>query len=104
LNGATIAKYWLSWQPSVMREATVSEIARAILDHLHENPEAQDTLAGIVQWWLPSQEIKARIATIKEALNELIAAGLVTELEGKDEQISYRMTSHGLDHPENIFV
>ena len=87
-----------------MREATVSEIARAILNHLHKHPEAQDTLAGIVQWWLPAQEIKPRTATIKVALSELIAAGLVTELEGKDEQISYRMTTHGLQNHEKTFV
>jgi len=88
-------------QPSVMHEATVSETAQAILDHLHKNPEAQDTLAGIVQWWLPSREIKPRTAIIKDALSELITAGLVTELKGKDAQISYRMTNRGLRKVEN---
>jgi Fe2+ or Zn2+ uptake regulation protein len=77
-----------------MHEATVSEIARAILEHLRKNPEAQDTLAGVVQWWLPSHEINPRTATIKDALDELVATGLVTEFEGTDAQISYRMTTH----------
>ena len=74
-----------------MYEATESEIAQAILDHLRQNPEAQDTLAGIVQWWLPLREIKSRTATIKDALSELVSAGLVIRIEGKDAQISYRL-------------
>lgn len=74
-----------------MYEATVSEIAQAILEHLRRNPDAQDTLAGIVEWWLPSREIRSRTATIKDALNELVSAGLVIRVEGKDAQISYRL-------------
>ena len=74
-----------------MYKPDVSEIAQAILDHLRRNPEAQDTLAGIVQWWLPAHEIKPRTATIKDALSELVAAGLVIRIEGKDTQVSYRL-------------
>lgn len=74
-----------------MYEATESEIAQAILDHLRRNPDAQDTLSGIVEWWLPSREIRSRTATIKKALNELVAAGLVIKVEGKDTQVSYRL-------------
>ena len=74
-----------------MREATVSEIAQEILGHLRKNPEAQDTLAGIDQWWLPSREIRSRTATIKGALHELVSAGLVIRIEGKDAQVSYRL-------------
>ena len=76
---------------SAMYKPDVSEIAQAILEHLRRNPEAQDTLAGVVQWWLPSQEIKPRTATIKDALSELVAAGLVIRIEGKDMQVSYRL-------------
>jgi hypothetical protein len=74
-----------------MNEATVSEIAQEILGHLRRNPEAQDTLAGIVQWWLPSREIRSRTATIKDALSELVEAGLVIRIEGKYAQVSYRL-------------
>jgi hypothetical protein len=74
-----------------MREATVSEIAQEILGHLRKNPEARDTLAGIVQWWLPSRQIRSRTATIKDALRELVSAGLVIRIEGKDAQVSYRL-------------
>ena len=83
-----------------MHEASVSETARAILDYLRKNPDARDTLDGIVQWWLPEQKLRPRIATIKEALDQLIASGSITEHKGKDAQISYRITSRALRQPE----
>ena len=66
------------------------------MDYLRKNPDAQDTLSGIVQWWLPEDGVTPRTAAIKEALDELVREGLVIEHEGKDTQISYRMTDHGL--------
>ncbi len=79
-----------------MHEAILSETAQAILDYLRRNPEAQDTLEGIVLWWLPEQHHKTRVATIKAALQELIDAKFISEHRGKDAQISYRITSLGL--------
>jgi hypothetical protein len=84
-----------------MQEATLSETAQLILDYLLRNPEAQDTLEGIVQWWLPEQHFTTRVATIKAALQELIDAKLVIEHRGKDAQISYRMTSLALKRISN---
>jgi hypothetical protein len=74
-----------------MHEPTVAEIVRAILEYLRKNPDAQDTQWGIVEWWLPSHEVKPRDATIKKALDQLIHAGLLSEHKGKDAQTSYRM-------------
>ena len=74
-----------------MKEASVSEIAEEILNHLHQNPQAQDTLEGIVQWWLPAR-MSSGSAQIKDALDELVDEGLITEHVGKDAQISYHIT------------
>jgi hypothetical protein len=76
-----------------MQEPALSETAQLILDYLRRNPEAQDTLEGIVQWWLPEQHFTTRVGTIRAALQELIDAALVSEHRGKDAQISYRITS-----------
>ena len=75
-----------------MQQATVSEIAQAIAAYVEKNPEAQDTLDGIVQWWLPEAQHQTRTALIKEALDELVAAGLITAHKAKDAQIFYRAT------------
>jgi hypothetical protein len=86
-----------------MHEATLSETAQAILDYLRRNPEAQDTLEGIVQWWLPERHLTPRVATIKEALKELLDAELISEHRGKDAQISYRITTLGLHKSDERF-
>ena len=75
-----------------MEQANVSEIAQEILDHLRKHPQAQDTLEGIGQWWVPSRMLSGS-AAIKDALDELVDAGLITELMGKDAHISYRITN-----------
>ena len=74
-----------------MYETRRSQIARAILEYLYRHPDAQDTVAGIVQWWLPEAKIKARTAIVKEALTELVGEGLVLERKAKDFQIHYRI-------------
>ena len=68
-----------------------SEIARDILAYLAEHPDAQDTLDGIVEWWLLEQNIKTQMATVKETLADLVAKKLVLEHQGKDSRTHYRI-------------
>jgi DNA-binding PadR family transcriptional regulator len=89
---------------NVMNERRQSRVAQAILDYLREHPEAQDTLAGIAEWWLPVQGIKDQNTSVKEALDELVAEGLISELRGSDTQISYRITQRGLQEAENTLT
>ena len=74
----------------MVEQASVAEIAQAIGAYVEKNPDAQDTLEGIVQWWLPELEDKPRAALIKQALNQLVADGLIAAHTGKDAQILYR--------------
>lgn len=67
------------------------QIAREILAYLTEHPEAQDTLGGIVQWWLLERQIKYRIAEIRECLIDLRDKGLIYEIKSGDCQIHYRV-------------
>jgi hypothetical protein len=66
-------------------------MAENILAYLATHPEAQDTMEGIVEWWLLEQEIRRSTAQVKAALAELVAQGLVLERRGKDGQIHYRI-------------
>ena len=51
------------------------EIGRAVLAYLRERPDAADTLAGIVEWWLPQQRYETERSRIRAALDELVASG-----------------------------
>jgi len=66
-----------------------SPIKRRILDYLTENPEADDTLRGIVEWWLRKQEIAQSTAEVEAAVAELVAQGKLGAWTGPDGQVHY---------------
>jgi Fe2+ or Zn2+ uptake regulation protein len=71
-----------------------SELVYEILTYLAEHPDSNDTIEGIVQWWLLERRIEYAIAKVKDALAELVAQGLVLENEGKDSRVHYRINRH----------
>ena len=70
------------------RQFGQSTIASNVLAYLAEHPQAQDTVDGIMQWWL-SEQIKWSKAEIQAAIDELIADGLLLEHGAADGQVRY---------------
>ena len=68
-----------------------SQIIYEILAYLAENPDAGDTVEGIVEWWLLEQKIKRETDRVEEALAELVAKGLVLERKGENSRTYYRI-------------
>lgn len=77
--------------PNEHSPAETPDVTLQILAYLLDNPAAQDTLEGIVQWWLLASNIKHNIGKVKESLNRLIDQGFVIELGGKDQRTHYRL-------------
>jgi hypothetical protein len=67
------------------------EIARSILGYLVRNPDAQDTLPGIIEWWLLDHHIRTRTAEVKEVIDQLVADRLILKRRGTDSQTHYRI-------------
>ena len=61
-----------------------------ILAYLLENPNAGDTLDGIVEWWLLHQKIRFETQTVSQAVSKLVADGLIVEQKGPDSHVIYR--------------
>ena len=68
--------------------------AYRILAYLLENPNAQDTFEGIIEWWLLERLTRNNIATVKASLEKLVAAGLILENRGKGSRIYYKINRH----------
>ena len=68
-----------------------AQILREILAHLHDNPDAEDTLEGIGEWWLLEQQVKRWSAGVKEAVAELVADGWILERKGADARSRYQV-------------
>lgn len=60
-----------------MCNASNARIARRVLEYLAERQDAQDTLEGIVEWWLVKQQIVEQTATVRGVLDELVTEGLL---------------------------
>ncbi len=76
---------------SCVRPLVASHLAHEILAYLAEHPLAQDTLEGILEWWLLDRQIVHQTSAVKSALEELVANGLVLETHANDSRAHYRV-------------
>jgi hypothetical protein len=72
------------------------ETSYKILAYLMDNPDAQDTLKGIVDWWLLQQDIKRNVALIRKTVDRLIHKGFLLERQGKDQTKYYQVNREKL--------
>jgi|HubBroStandDraft_1064217.scaffolds.fasta_scaffold571564_1 hypothetical protein len=81
-----------------MRGALKSDAAiqKEILAHLAENPKAQDTFEGIVEWWLLEQKIEQAVSVVKAALAKLVAEKKLSARRGADGRFHYRLRAQEL--------
>jgi hypothetical protein len=72
--------------------AGVNDVAACILGYLLETaPKAEDTIDGIVEWWVMRQRIRYETARVKEALSELVSEGLIVERRVPGSTERYRI-------------
>ena len=75
----------------LMAATEESLIAQDILSYLLEHTAAEDTIEGIVQWWLLEEKIKRRMNEVQKVLDELAREGLIIANKSKDSKIRYRI-------------
>lgn len=71
--------------------AEKSKIAREILHYLADHPDAEDTLDGIVQWWLLERKIYQHTAAVQEALHSLAEQNYIQVKSRSGDDPSYRL-------------
>ncbi len=57
-----------------------ARLSGAILSYLRAHPQAADTVAGIVEWWLPWNLHAEAVERVQAALDELVAQGWVEKI------------------------
>lgn len=72
---------------------TTSEVALKILRYLDQNPNAADTVDGILEWWLPKQSIYEEEEVVKRALNEMVKRNLILTTQSSDARSHYRLNT-----------
>jgi hypothetical protein len=79
----------------------LGSVAREILTYLREHPGAEDTLEGIVEWWLLEMRIRHTTVEVIAALEELVALSLVTVQRHRDGRNCYRANLMADGTPRN---
>lgn len=54
-----------------------SRIGLEVLAYLLDHPDAEDTVDGIIQWWLLERKIRNEERLVRDALTELVNKGLL---------------------------
>jgi hypothetical protein len=84
------------------------KIERQILSYLSANPDAQDTLRGIVEWWLLKQRILETTTEVEAAVSNLVANGKLSAQRGLDGQVRYHLArkspAASYMHPRSSYV
>ena len=66
-------------------------IRREILAYLARHPQAQDTIEGIVEWWLLEQRIVDTTREVEKVLDELAAENVVARRQERDGKVYYHL-------------
>jgi hypothetical protein len=66
------------------------------LDYLARHPAAEDTIDGILHWWLLEACLRKWTATIAETVANLVAQGFLEERTSAEGRIFYRLARN---HP-----
>jgi hypothetical protein len=72
---------------------TTSEVTLKILRYLDQNPNAADTVDGILEWWLLKQSIYEEEKVVKRALDELVKQNLILATRSSDARRHYRLNT-----------
>jgi hypothetical protein len=67
--------------------------ARAVVRYLVARPEAKDTLAGIALWWLEHERAERLLHEVEQAVDFLVAEGLLLETRRHGTPPYYRLNT-----------
>jgi hypothetical protein len=70
--------------------------APEILDYLARHPDSQDTIDGILQWWVLDAHIRKWVPKIAKTVAELVERGFLEEKPSSDSRIFYRVSARYL--------
>lgn len=67
------------------------EIEKIILSYLEQNPEAQDTVEGIIRFWLQLENAKIILGQVTSALDKMWEKGILQIMQSADGRRYYKL-------------
>jgi hypothetical protein len=80
----------------VLADPSLPSPAPEILDYLARQPGAQDTIDGILHWWVLDAYIRKWAPKIAETVAQLVDRGFLEQRSSADDQVFYRVSARYL--------
>jgi hypothetical protein len=80
----------------VLADPRLPSPAPEILDYLARQPDAQDTIDGILHWWVLDAYIRKWAPKIAETVTQLVDRGFLEQRSSADGQVFYRVSARYL--------
>jgi hypothetical protein len=80
----------------VLAEPSLPSPAPEILDYLARHPDAQDTIDGILHWWVLDACLQKWATRIAETVAQLVDQGFLEQHRSADGNVLYRVSPHCL--------
>lgn len=87
---------------STDQPSQVEVIEKNVLEYLLRNPDARDTLEGIVEWWLLEREIRRRTDLVKKAIQTLVDKDLLVKQQAADSRTHYTINTARVKEAEEF--
>jgi len=65
--------------------------ARQVLDYLATMPDEEDTIEGIMNWWMKSDKGQHAIDEMEDTLNLMLAKGELEKIHIKKDLVVYKV-------------
>lgn len=72
-------------------EPSLPSPAPEILDYLARHPDAEDTIEGMLQWWVLDSCIRNWAPKIEQTVTELTSRGLLEARTSREGRVLYRL-------------
>jgi hypothetical protein len=80
----------------VLADPRLLSPAPEILDYLARHPDAQDTIDGILHWWVLDAHIRKWAPKIAETVAQLVQQGFLEQKRSAEGNVFYRASSNYL--------
>jgi len=80
----------------VLIDPSLPSPAPEILDYLATHPDAQDTIDGILHWWVLDAHIRKWAPKIAGTVQQLVEQGFLEQKRSADGNVFYRVSPHYL--------
>jgi hypothetical protein len=80
----------------VLPDPQLPSPAPEILAYLARQPGAQDTIEGILHWWVLDAYIQKWAPKITKTVAQLVQKGLLEQKRAADSNVFYRLSPHYL--------